>query len=121
MKKTVLTVDDSDSVLKMLSFILEMRGYEVIGALNGYEALEKLDGRRIDLIITDLIMPGLDGIELIMKIKKNPAYCHVPVVMETTQSDLFKVREGKNAGVSAWVVKPFKPAQLLAVVHKLLR
>lgn len=120
MSKTIMTVDDSASVRQMVSLTLKDAGYTVIEACDGKDALAKLAGQ-IDLIITDLNMPNMDGIELIRNVRASAQYKFTPVVMLTTESQASKKEEGKSAGATGWIVKPFKPDQLLAVAKKLLR
>ncbi len=120
MGKTIMTVDDSASVRQMVGFTLKKAGFSVIEASDGKDALGKLKGE-LHLIITDLNMPNMDGIELIKNVRSNPSYKFVPIVMLTTESQASKKQEGKQAGATGWIVKPFKPEQLLAVVNKLLR
>ncbi len=120
MSKTILTVDDSASVRQMVSFTLKEAGYEVIEAVDGKDALSKLDGKSIQMVLTDLNMPNMDGIELIRNLRANPACKFIPVIMLTTESQAEKKQEGKAAGATGWIVKPFKPEQLLAVVKKVL-
>lgn len=120
MGKTIMTVDDSASVRQMVGFTLKKAGFSVIEASDGKDALGKLKGE-VNLIVTDLNMPNMDGIELIRNVRKNPSYKFVPIVMLTTESQASKKQEGKQAGATGWIVKPFKPEQLLAVVNKLLR
>ncbi len=119
MTKTIMTVDDSASVRQMVSFTLKNEGYTVIEASDGKDALGKLKGK-VDMIITDLNMPNMDGIELIRSVRALPAYKFIPIVMLTTESQASKKQEGKTAGATGWIVKPFKPDQLLAVVRKVL-
>ncbi len=121
MSKTIMTVDDSASVRQMVSFTLRGAGYEVIEAVDGKDALSKLNnGVRVRLIFADLNMPNMDGIELIRAVRARPAYKFVPIIMLTTESQASKKQEGKSAGATGWIVKPFKPQQLLAVVKKVL-
>jgi len=120
MSKTIMTVDDSSSVRQMVSFTLKDAGYEVIEATDGQDALNRLKGS-VDMIITDLNMPNVDGIELIRKIRSSTGYKFIPIVMLTTESQDEKKQEGKKAGASGWIVKPFKPPQILSVVQKLLK
>ena len=120
MGKTILTVDDSTSVRQMVSFTLKEAGYDVMEAVDGKDALSKLNGTSVNMIITDLNMPNLDGIGLIRQVRANQAYKFVPIVMLTTESQDTKKQEGKAAGATGWIVKPFKPDQLLAVVKKVL-
>ncbi len=120
MSKTIMTVDDSSSVRQMVSFALEEAGYSVVEAVDGRDALQKLSGP-VDMIITDLNMPNLDGIGLITQVRSNSDYKFIPIVMLTTESQDEKKQEGKKAGASGWIVKPFKPPQILSVVQKLLK
>lgn len=121
MSKTIMTVDDSASVRQMVSFTLRGAGYEVVEAVDGKDALSKLNnGVRVRLIFADLNMPNMDGIELIRAVRARPAYKFVPIIMLTTESQASKKQEGKSAGATGWIVKPFKPQQLLAVVKKVL-
>ncbi len=116
----IMTVDDSASVRQMVSFTLKGAGYEVMEAADGQDALAKLNGQRIHMVVTDLNMPNMDGIELVRALRANPAYKFIPIVLLTTESQAAKKKEGKAAGATGWIVKPFKPDQLLAVVKKVL-
>jgi two-component system chemotaxis response regulator CheY len=120
MAKTIMTVDDSASVRQMVSFTLKNAGYDVVEAVDGKDALAKLNGD-VKMIITDLNMPNMDGITLIRNVRAQPAHKFIPIVMLTTESQAEKKQEGKSAGATGWIVKPFKPDQLLAVVKKVLR
>lgn len=120
MGKTIITVDDSASVRQMVSFTLKGAGYEVVEACDGRDAVSKLSGPPVHMVITDLNMPNLDGIGLIRAIRANPSCKFIPIVMLTTESQGSKKEEGKAAGATGWIVKPFKPEQLLAVVKKVL-
>jgi two-component system chemotaxis response regulator CheY len=119
MAKVILTVDDSASVRQMVKFTLSGAGFTVIEAADGNEALEKLTGP-VNLVITDLNMPNLDGIGLIRRVRANPALKGVPIIMLTTESQEARKLEGKAAGATGWIVKPFAPQQLLAVVKRVL-
>jgi two-component system chemotaxis response regulator CheY len=120
MSKRIITVDDSASVRQMVSFTLKDAGYEVMEASDGRDALTKLNGSSVHMVITDLNMPNLDGIGLIKELRAQPAYKFIPIVMLTTESQDSKKQEGKSAGATGWIVKPFKSDQLLAVVRKVL-
>ena len=120
MGKTVLVVDDSASVRQVVSIALKGAGYDVIQGSDGKDALKQLDGRRIHLIISDVNMPNMDGITFVSEAKKLPAYKFTPIIMLTTESQEDKKREGQAAGAKAWVVKPFKPEQMLSAVEKLV-
>jgi two-component system chemotaxis response regulator CheY len=119
MGKTIMTVDDSASIRQMVGFTLKEAGYDVIEAADGKDALSKLNGN-IGMVITDLNMPNLDGIGLIRELRANAAYKFMPVIMLTTESQDSKKQEGKAAGATGWIVKPFTPEQLLTVVKKVL-
>lgn len=119
MSKVILTVDDSASVRQMVRFTLAGAGYTVIEAVDGADALNKLNGG-VDLIITDLNMPNLDGIGLIRRVRANPACRGTPILMLTTESQDAKKAEGKSAGATGWIVKPFAAPQLVAVVKRVL-
>lgn len=120
MSKHIMTVDDSASVRQMVGFTLKQAGYEVVEAADGRDALGKLQGRALNMIITDLNMPNMDGIELIQEIRSNPRFKFVPIIMLTTESQASRKEEGKSAGATGWIVKPFRPEQLLAVVKKVI-
>jgi two-component system chemotaxis response regulator CheY len=120
MAKTVMTVDDSASVRQMVSFTLNQEGFEVIEATDGADGLSKLKGS-VDLIITDLNMPNMDGIEFIKNVRSKGEYKFTPILMLTTESQASKKQEGKEAGATGWIVKPFKPEQLMAVVNKVIK
>ena len=119
MAKVILTVDDSASVRQMVKFTLVDAGYTVIEAVDGQDALTKLT-RPVNLVITDLNMPNLDGIGLIRRLRANPACKGIPIVMLTTESQDARKQEGKAAGATGWIVKPFATQQLLAVVKRVL-
>jgi two-component system chemotaxis response regulator CheY len=119
MPKTILTVDDSASVRQMVSFTLKTAGYDVLEAADGEEALARLAGP-VHLIITDLNMPRLDGIELIRRIRAGGDYRYIPILLLTTESQEAKKQQGRTAGATGWIVKPFQAQQLLAVVKKVL-
>jgi len=119
MAKVILTVDDSATVRQMVKFTLSEAGYTVIEAVDGEDALAKLSSP-VNLVITDLNMPNLDGIGLIRGVRANPALKGIPIVMLTTESQDSRKREGKAAGATGWIVKPFTPSQVLAVVRRVL-
>jgi two-component system chemotaxis response regulator CheY len=120
MAKIIMTADDSASVRQMVSFTLKQNGYEVVEAVDGKDALQKLGSTKVDMLITDLNMPNLDGIGLIKGARALPACRFIPIVMLSTESQDAKKAEGKAAGATGWIVKPFKPEQLIAVVKKVL-
>ena len=120
MSKIIMTVDDSASMRQMVSFTLKQAGYEVLEAVDGKDALSKLTGATAHMVLTDLNMPNMDGIELIRNLRASPTCKFLPLVLLTTESQAEKKQEGKAAGATGWIVKPFKPEQLLAVVKKVL-
>jgi two-component system chemotaxis response regulator CheY len=120
MAKNILIVDDSASVRQVVSISLKQAGYDVIEGVDGKDALKQLTGQKVHLIISDVNMPNMDGISLVKAVKQMPAYKFTPIVMLTTESQEAKKKEGQEAGAKAWVVKPFKPEQLLGVVQKLV-
>ena len=120
MGKTVLIVDDSASLRQVVNLTLQGAGYEVIEACDGKDALVKLDGKKVHLIISDVNMPNMDGISLLKEVKKHPSYKFTPIIMLTTEAGENKKQEGQAAGAKAWVVKPFQPQQMLAAVSKLV-
>jgi two-component system chemotaxis response regulator CheY len=120
MAKTILVVDDSASLRQVVGIALRGAGYDVIEGCDGRDALARLTGQKVHLIISDVNMPNLDGISFVKEVKKLPNYRFTPVVMLTTESQDEKKRQGQEAGAKAWVVKPFKPEALLGVVQKLV-
>ncbi|MEQ1637500.1 MAG: response regulator [Methylococcales bacterium] len=120
MAKTILVIDDSASVRQVVSIALKGAGYEIIEGVDGVDALSKMNGQKIHLIISDVNMPNMDGITFVKEAKQLPAYKFTPIIMLTTVSEEAKKREGQAAGAKAWVVKPFQPAQMLAAVSKLI-
>ncbi len=120
MSKIIMTVDDSASVRQMVGFTLRGAGYQVLEAVDGKDALAKLNGAAAHMVVTDLNMPNMDGISLIRALRANPTYRFIPIIMLTTESQAQKKQEGKAAGATGWIVKPFNPEQLLAVVRKVL-
>ncbi|GHB02212.1 response regulator [Shewanella indica] len=118
--KTILAVDDSASMRQMVSFTLKTAGFDVTEANNGEEALKVAQGREFDLVISDVNMPIMDGIELIRNLRNLPNYKFVPMLMLTTESTTDKKQQGRAAGATGWIVKPFNPDQLLATVRKVL-
>ena len=117
---TILTVDDTASMRQMISFTLNSVGHEVIQASDGKEALKMLEGRKVDLVIADINMPNMDGITLLKSLRALADYKFTPVLMLTTESQDEKRQQGKVAGATGWIVKPFNPEQLLTVVKKVL-
>jgi len=119
--KTILIADDSESVRELVEFTLRQAGYSVLKSEDGDDALRYLTGQPIDLVITDLNMPKVDGISLIREIRKNHHYTSVPVLLLTTESQAAKKEEARAAGATGWIVKPFVQEKLLAVVQKVIR
>lgn len=120
MSKTILTADDSASMRQMISYTLRDAGYDVVEAVDGCDALAKLAACTPHMLITDLNMPNMDGIELIRRVRALPQCKYIPIVMLTTESQDAKKQEGRAAGASGWIVKPFRTEQLVAVAKKLL-
>ncbi|MEE9354008.1 MAG: response regulator [Methylococcaceae bacterium] len=120
MAKTILVVDDSASVRTVVATALKGAGYNVIQAGDGKDALSKMTGDTIHMIISDVNMPNMDGITFVKEVKKLPAYKFTPICMLTTESEAGKMAEGKAAGAKAWIIKPFQPPKLLAAVEKLV-
>ncbi len=121
MAKRILIADDSASMRQLVEFTLKSAGFEVIVAVDGKDALNKSNGSKIDMVITDLNMPEMDGITLIKQLRGSPANRFTPIVMLTTESQAGKKDEGKKAGASGWLVKPFSPDTLLETVNKLAK
>jgi len=118
--KTIMIVDDSASLRQVVNIALTQAGYEVIEACDGQDALNRLDGRKVHLVISDVNMPVMDGITFVTELKKRAEYRFVPVIMLTTEAGEQKKLAGQAAGAKAWVVKPFQPATMLAAVAKLI-
>ncbi len=119
MAKTILAVDDSRSMLQAISFALRSAGFEVVEASDGTDAVTKLEGA-IHMVITDLNMPRMDGITLIKHIRTKSVHKHIPILMLTTESQPAKKEAAKAAGATCWMVKPFRPEQLLSVIGRVL-
>ena len=120
MAKTIMVVDDSASLRQVVGIALKGAGYDVLEGCDGQDALSKLTGQKIHLIISDVNMPNMDGISFVKAVKQLPEYKFTPVIMLTTESQESKKQEGQAAGAKAWVVKPFKPEQMLGAVAKLV-
>ena len=121
MGKHILIVDDSESIREVISFILENAGHEIDQAIDGMDALKYLDGSLYDLIITDLHMPNMNGLELIKEIRLLDKYRFIPILFLTTESQTVKKMEAKKAGATGWLIKPFAPEKLLIAVNKVTR
>lgn len=116
----ILAVDDSASMRQMVSFTLQGAGYEVVEASDGQDALNKAKLGQVDLVLSDVNMPVMDGIALIKNLRSLPSYKFTPILMLTTESAADKKSEGKAAGATGWIVKPFNPDQLLNTIKKVL-
>ena len=120
MAKTIMVVDDSATLRQVVGIALKGAGYDVLEACDGKDALNKLNGQKIHLIISDVNMPNMDGLTFVAEAKKLPNYKFTPVIMLTTEAGENKKSAGQAAGAKAWVVKPFQPPQMLAAVSKLI-
>ena len=118
--KTILTVDDSASIRQMVKITLSSAGYQVMEAGNGVEGLTRAKATPVDMVVTDLNMPVMDGLSFIRELRKLPAYKGTPIIFVTTESDLAMKQQAKEAGATGWITKPFQQPQLLAVVKKVL-
>jgi two-component system, chemotaxis family, chemotaxis protein CheY len=116
----ILAVDDSASMRGMVAFTLRSAGYEVAEAENGQLALDTASASRFDLVLADVNMPVMDGISMVRELRTRAEYKGVPILMLTTESNTDKKMEGKAAGATGWLVKPFDPEQLLATVKRVL-
>jgi two-component system, chemotaxis family, chemotaxis protein CheY len=121
MRKKILIVDDSESLRAVLLFVLEDAGYEVSVASDGVDAQKHLNGQDFNLIITDLHMPNMDGIELIRIIRSMEAYRQTPILFLTTESQQEKKNEAREAGATGWIIKPFQHNKLIAAVGKVIK
>jgi two-component system chemotaxis response regulator CheY len=117
----ILAVDDSPSMREMVRIALTGAGFEVTQAVDGNEALDLARKSAFDLVLSDVNMPQMDGIELIRALRAETAYRYTPILMLTTEASMDRKREGKEAGATGWIVKPFEPAQLVATMKKVLR
>ena len=120
MGKSILIVDDSNSVRTVVGITLRGAGYEVLEAGDGIQALQRLDGRKIHLIISDVNMPGMDGLAFLKAVKQHGQYRFTPVMMLTTEAGEEKMAIGRQEGARAWLTKPFRPEQMLMAVQKLV-
>lgn len=119
-QKLIMVIDDSASLREVVGISLRTAGYEVIEACDGKDALAKLNGRKVQLMICDVNMPVMDGISFVKEVKQLPRHRFVPIIMLTTESRESRKVEGQLAGAKAWVVKPFRPDQMLRAVAKLI-
>ncbi len=120
MSKTILTVDDSASIRQMVSFTLKGAGYSVVEAVDGADGLEKAKSNDVAMVLTDQNMPKMDGLTLIKNLRGLPKYAATPILMLTTESGDAMKAQGKAAGATGWLVKPFDPPKLLEVVKKVI-
>jgi two-component system, chemotaxis family, chemotaxis protein CheY len=120
MAKTILAVDDSASLRQMVAFTLKGAGYEVVEAVDGVDGLNKAKAKTVNLVLTDQNMPNMDGLTLIKSLRALPAYKAAPILMLTTEAGEAMKAQGKAAGATGWLVKPFDPAKLLEVVKKVI-
>jgi two-component system, chemotaxis family, chemotaxis protein CheY len=118
--KTILTVDDSASMRQMVKMTLAGAGYDIIEASDGIQGLATARGRAVDMVLTDLNMPGMNGVSLIRELRKLPSYTGVPIILLTTESDAIRKQEAKSAGATGWITKPFQPEQLISVAKKVI-
>jgi two-component system, chemotaxis family, chemotaxis protein CheY len=118
--RTILTVDDSASIRQMVKLTLAGAGYAVIEAGNGAEGLSKAQATTVDMVVTDLNMPVMNGLALIRELRKLPAYRGVPILFVTTESDAELKKQAKAAGATGWITKPFQQDQLITVIKKVL-
>jgi two-component system chemotaxis response regulator CheY len=118
MAKRIITVDDAATMRRLIAYTLRGAGHEVLEAEDGEDALRLLGGQGIDLVITDINMPKMDGIELVRRLRSLPRFQATPILLLTTESDPEKKRQGKEAGATGWITKPFQPDQLVAAVAK---
>ncbi|RTL48154.1 MAG: response regulator [Rhodocyclaceae bacterium] len=120
MAKTILAVDDSASLRQMVSFTLKSSGYEVIEAVDGQDGLDKAKSKTVNLVLTDQNMPRMDGLTLIRSLRALPQYKTTPILMLTTESSDAMKQQGRAAGATGWLVKPFDPQKLIEVVKKVI-
>jgi two-component system chemotaxis response regulator CheY len=116
----ILTVDDSPTIRKMIEMTVKSAGHDCVEAADGQAALDLLKTCSVDLIVSDINMPNVNGIELTRRLRALPKFAATPIILLTTESDPEKKNEGKAAGATGWIVKPFKQEQLLAVIAKVL-
>ncbi len=117
---SILAVDDSASMRQMVSFTLRSSGYDVIEAIDGQDALDKLGDRHVDLVLTDQNMPRMDGLTLIRELRGVDRFKRTPILMLTTESSDEMKQAGRAAGATGWMVKPFDPQKLLEIISKVL-
>ncbi|MCX6612045.1 MAG: response regulator [Acidobacteria bacterium] len=118
MSKRIITVDDAQTMRRLVGYTLRGVGHDVIEALDGVDALRVLEKQDVDLVITDVNMPNMDGLELVRRLRALPKFQSTPILLLTTESDPEKKKQGKAAGATGWITKPFQPDQLVAAVAK---
>ena len=118
--KKILVVDDSTAIRQSVTFVLQQEGFETVEASDGLEGLEEIKKTSVDMVISDVNMPNMDGITMVLKIREIADFKFIPIIILTTESQSSKMDEGKAAGATGWIVKPFTSEKLLAVVNKLL-
>lgn len=118
MGKTVLVVDDSSAMRALLGVALRTAGFSVVEAHDGRDGLEKCAAGPVDLIVSDCIMPVMDGLSFVREVKKNPDLRAIPIIMLTTESQRAQIREGRELGVQAWIIKPFQPEKFIEAVRR---
>lgn len=116
----ILAVDDSPSMREMVTFTLQSAGYDVVEAVDGQDALAKAQGDEFQVVLTDVNMPNMDGIELTRNLRGLDSYKFIPILVLTTESSDDKKTEGKSAGATGWLIKPFNPEKLLATIQRVL-
>jgi len=121
MPKQILIADDSESIREILTFSLERAGFQVFVATDGLDAFRFLDGRKIDLLLTDYHMPNVNGLELISRVRKTEAYKYLPILVLTTEKQFDIVREAREAGATGWLMKPFSTEKLIQTLRKVIR
>jgi len=120
MTKTILIVDDSESIREVIIFVLEKEGFNVLTGCDGIDAQKHLNGQEINLIITDLHMPNMDGVEFIKVVRATEKYRTTPILFLTTESQTSKKMEAKNAGATGWIIKPFLVDKLISTINKVI-
>jgi two-component system chemotaxis response regulator CheY len=120
MARCILTVDDSSTMRQMITFTLKGANFDVVEAEDGVHALEVAKGKKLDLIITDVNMPRMDGLTLVARLRALPEFKFTPILVLTTESDQSMKMRGKEAGATGWIVKPFSPEKLMEVVNKVI-
>jgi two-component system chemotaxis response regulator CheY len=116
--KRIMTIDDSKTMRDMLMFTLADAGYEVLQGVDGQNGLDVLGDTPVDVVITDINMPIMDGYDVIRNLRKNPVHARTPILVLTTEADAEKRALAREAGATGWMVKPFDPEKLLATVRK---